>query len=160
MLLRLLSRYFHEQGIDPDTIWMGLCEEKKEATVWTKVFFSDYVENSVRRVMVLGSEEYVEKRMLNSASTVLAMWRKLVKEADLTVLKAKRRQEPQAGEKWRLRFHGHTTRTPESSAATYGISKVSSMLWITSYFFRLTFVNPVALGRVYKRSPAYQGTHV
>jgi hypothetical protein len=27
--------------------------------------------------MVLGPEEYVDKRVLNSASTVLAMWRKL-----------------------------------------------------------------------------------
>ena len=39
--------------------------------------------------MVLGPEEYVDRRMTNNASTVLAMWRKLVKEANLTELKAK-----------------------------------------------------------------------
>jgi hypothetical protein len=84
--------------MDPDTIWIGLCEGVRAATAWTKAFFSDYVEHSTRQVMVLGLEEYVEKRMLNSASTVLAMWRKLVKEADLTVLEAKREQEPGSGD--------------------------------------------------------------
>lgn len=96
-------------------------------TAWSKTFFSDYVEHSVRRVMVLGPEEYVDKRILNNASTVLAMWRKL-EEADLTVLKAKRQQEPRAGNKWRLRFHGHNARLPTSSIAIFEISRVSSML--------------------------------
>jgi hypothetical protein len=89
--------------------------------------------------MVLGPEEYVDKRMLNSASTVLAMWRKLVKEADLTVLEAKRKQEPQAGDKWRLRFHDHNARMPTSSTAIFEISRVSSIRWITRQFVRLTF---------------------
>jgi hypothetical protein len=97
MSLTLCSRYFHDQSIDPDghidpdTIWTGLCEGDETATAWTKAFFSDYVEHSVRPVMVLGPREYEDKRMVNSASTLLAMWRKLVKEADLTVLKAKRK---------------------------------------------------------------------
>jgi hypothetical protein len=102
MLLILSARYFRKRGVAPEAIWIGLCEGDNEATARTKAFFSDYVEHSVRLVMVLGPEEYVEKRMVNSASTVLAMWRKLVKEADLTVLKAKRHQEPRAGDKWRL----------------------------------------------------------
>jgi hypothetical protein len=44
--------------------------------------------------MVLGLEEYMDKRMVNSVSTNLVMWLKLVKEANLTVLKAKRYREP------------------------------------------------------------------
>jgi hypothetical protein len=127
MALTLGSRYFHDRGIDPDTIWIGLCEGNGTATAWSKAFFSDYVEQSVRRVMVLGPEEYEDKRMLNSASTVLAMWRKLVKEADLTVLEAKRKQEPRAGDKWRLRFHDHNARMPTSSTAIFEISRVSAM---------------------------------
>jgi hypothetical protein len=104
-----------------------LCEENNEAIAWSKTFFSDYVDHSVREVMVLGPEEYVKKRMVNSASTVLAMWRALVKEADLTVLKAKRTQEPRANNKWKLRFHDHNARMPTSSTAIFEISKVSSM---------------------------------
>ena len=49
--------------------------------------------------MVLRLEEYVDKWMLNYASLVFIMWRKLVKEADLTVLKVKREQEPIKSEK-------------------------------------------------------------
>jgi hypothetical protein len=160
MLLRLSSRYFRARSIDPDTIWIGLCEGEKRATTWAKVFFSDYVENSVRRVMALGPKEYVDKRMVNSASTALAMWRKLVKEADLTVLEAKRRQEPRAGDKWRLRFHGHTARMPTSSTATFEVSRVSSIPWTTRHLVKLTFVNSVAMDRPCRRSPPYQGTHV
>jgi hypothetical protein len=117
-----------------------LCEGDTTATAWSKTFFSDYVEHSVRTVMVLGPEEYADKRMVNSASTVLAMWRKLVKEADLTVLKAKRKQEPWAGDKWRLRFHGHTARSPTSSIATFEISRVSSVRWMMKHVVGLTLI--------------------
>jgi hypothetical protein len=70
MSLTLCSRYFHDQSIDPDdpdghidpdTIWTGLCEGDETATAWTKAFFSDYVEHSVRPVMVLGPGEYEDK---------------------------------------------------------------------------------------------------
>ena len=67
------SRYFPERNIDPDTIWIGLCEGDREAAAWTQAFFSDYVEHSVRSVMVLGPEEYEDRRMFNSAITVFAM---------------------------------------------------------------------------------------
>ena len=140
MALTLCSRYFHDRNIDPDTIWIGLCEGDKTVTAWSKAFFSDYVEHSVRRVIVLGPEEYVDKRTLNSASTVLAMWRKLVKEADLTVLEAKRKQEPRSGDKWRLRFHGHNARMPTSSITIFEISRVSSSPWIIRHFVRLTLI--------------------
>jgi len=75
--------------------------------------------------MVLGPQEYEERRMVNSASTPVAMWRKLIKEADLTILRIKRQQEPGTGEKWRLRFHGHNARFPSSSVSVFEISKVS-----------------------------------
>jgi hypothetical protein len=93
MALTPCSRYFQERRIDPDTIWIGLCEGDEKATAWSKAFFSDYVEHSVRRVIVLGPEEYVDRRMLNSAS-ILAMWRKLVKEAYQTVLKQSDNKNP------------------------------------------------------------------
>ena len=83
------SRYFHERNVDADTIWIGLCERKREAAAWSRASFSDYVEHSVRSVMVLGPEEYEDRWMLKCATTVLAMWLELVKEADLTALKGK-----------------------------------------------------------------------
>jgi hypothetical protein len=86
--LRLIidSRWFDEYKINPDTIWCGLCLGDPLVTAWCKAFLSDRVEKSIRRVIVLGLEEYKEERILNCVSSVLAVWRALVKEADLTVL--------------------------------------------------------------------------
>lgn len=75
--------------------------------------------------MVLRVEEYKERRMLNSASLVLAAWRALIKEADLTVLHEKRLRESNSGDKWRLRFHNYNAKPPSSSIGVFKISKVS-----------------------------------
>lgn len=114
--------------MNPNVIWYGLCLGDPVATAWSKAYLSDRVERSVRRVMVLGPEEYQEKRMLNSASTVLAAWRALIKEADLTVLRDKRLEEPTSGDKWRLRFHNYNAKPPSSSISVFEISKVSTIL--------------------------------
>jgi hypothetical protein len=129
----LWFRYCHDilavdqdEKIDPDEIWIRLCEGDKEAIATCKTFLWDYVDEiSVRWVMVLGPEEYVQRRMVNSANTVLAMWRGLVKEADLTVLAKRRHEEPMRADMWRLRFHNYNARHPTSSIATFDISKVS-----------------------------------
>lgn len=107
-------------------MWLGLCNGEREAIASTKTFFSAYVEvYSVRTVMVLGLEEYTNQRTLNSASTVLGMWRQLVKEADETVLQTKRREEYGTGAKWRLRFLDHNAKLPASSPAVFEVSRVS-----------------------------------
>jgi hypothetical protein len=41
------------------------------ATAWSKVYLSDRIEKSVRRVIVLRPKKYEEKRMINYASSVL-----------------------------------------------------------------------------------------
>jgi hypothetical protein len=64
--------------------------------------------------------------MVNSASTPLAMSRKLIKEGDLTVLGSKRLEDPRNKEKWRLRFHNHNARFPSSSISVLDGSKVGS----------------------------------
>jgi hypothetical protein len=50
-----------------------LYKEDKIIIVWTKAFFSDYIEYSVRLAIVFGPEEYKSKREINSASILLAM---------------------------------------------------------------------------------------
>lgn len=76
--------------------------------------------------MVLGPQEYEKRRMVDSASTPLAMWRKLIKKAGLTVLRVKRLEDPRNKEKWRLRFHNHNVRFPSSSISVFDVSKVGS----------------------------------
>ena len=83
-------RYFNKREVDLDEIWCGLCLGDNTATAWSKAFLSDCIENSVKKVIVLRPEEYKERRMLNCASSILTMWRGLVKEADLMVLNKKR----------------------------------------------------------------------
>jgi hypothetical protein len=61
--------------------------------------------------------------MVNRVSMLLAIWRKLIREADLTVLVTKRQKEPGTGERWRLRFHNHNARFPSSSVSVFEISK-------------------------------------
>jgi hypothetical protein len=153
-------RYFRDNGINPDTIWTGLCEGDREATSWSMVFFLDYVEYSKRMVMVLGPQEYEKRRMVNSASTPLAMWRKLIKEADLIVLSAKRLEDPRNKEKWRLRFHNHNARFPSSSISVFDVSKVGSRSFCV--LTRLMFIPKVALDWPRSRSgPApHQAHHV
>jgi hypothetical protein len=111
--------------INPDTIWHGLCLGDPLATAWCKAYLTNRVKKSVRRVMVLEPEEFQEKRMLNCASSVLAAWRALVKEA---ALRSKRAQEPSPGDKWRLRFHNYNAKPPSSSIGVFEISKVSVSL--------------------------------
>ncbi|KAK0754455.1 hypothetical protein B0T18DRAFT_399203 [Schizothecium vesticola] len=72
-LMGIWNRYFLDNKVDPDEIWTGLCKGEKNAITWCKTFFSDYVENSVRRVLVLGPEEYEDRRILNHVSSLLAM---------------------------------------------------------------------------------------
>jgi hypothetical protein len=82
----------------------------------------------MRRVMVLGPKKYEMKRMLNCASSVLAAWPALIKEADLTVLREQRLQEPISEDKWRLPFYIYNARPPSSSISVFEISKVSTPL--------------------------------
>jgi hypothetical protein len=135
--------------VDPDRIWVGLCEGDKEAIGWSMTVFSDYV-------------EYL-KRMVNSASTPLAMWRKLIKEAGFTVLNVKRAQECGNKEKWRHRFHNHNARFPSSSVDVFEVSKVSFLCCCV--FKRAVIANQprkVALDRPCNRSAAttHQAAHV
>jgi hypothetical protein len=67
--------------------------------------FSDYVEYPKRMVMIHGPQEYEKRGIFNSAGTSLAMWRKLIKEADLTVLSAKIFEDHRNKETKMLRFH-------------------------------------------------------
>lgn len=79
----------------------------------------------MRRVLVLGPEEYEERRMLNCASSILAAWRALIKEPDLTVLHEKRLREPDSGDEWRLRFHNYSAKPSSLWMGVFEISKVS-----------------------------------
>jgi len=60
-------------------------------------------------------------------SSILAAWRPLVKEADLTVLGEKRKQEPALRDKWRLQFYIYNAKPPSLSISVFEISKVQEL---------------------------------
>jgi hypothetical protein len=55
-----------------------------------KAFLHTYVENSVKERVVLGPEERAMVRTLNSAYSVIEVWRRLVASADFKVLRGER----------------------------------------------------------------------
>jgi hypothetical protein len=129
-----------DADFDPDSIWVSLCLGEREAVGKCKAFLYDYVVNSHRQVMVTTEEEWIVERGVNHASTVMSMWRTLVKEADLSVLETKRQQDHENRYRWRLRFQNCRSpdnkglNLPESLDMVHEISQVSP--WSIRY--RLT----------------------
>ena len=72
--------------MDPDSIWLDLCLNRDLAKGRSRAFLRRFVKDSVKRVPTLRPEEYELKRTLNSANTLLNVWRSLIAQADATVL--------------------------------------------------------------------------
>jgi hypothetical protein len=94
--------------IDPNQIWLDLCLGTEAAINYCRLYLNNYVEHSVQKFVTLGPEEYEYRRTVNSASTVIQCWRELIAQADSTVLREKRREEPHKFQQWRLKFIDHT----------------------------------------------------
>ena len=69
----------------------------------------------MQKFVVLGPEEYVWRRTMNSASSVTQCWRELIVQVDATILNDKRREDPANYDKWRLRFLSHTHQRAQGS---------------------------------------------
>ncbi|MCJ1426159.1 hypothetical protein MMC29_004061 [Sticta canariensis] len=67
-----------------------------------------FVEESMQKFVVLGPEEYVWRRTVNSASSATQCWRELIAQVDANILNDKRREDPAKYNHWRLRFMSHT----------------------------------------------------
>jgi hypothetical protein len=96
--------------VDPDSIWLDLCLNRDLAKDRSRAFLRRFVKDSVKRVPTLGPEKYELKRTLNSANTLLNVWRSLIAQADATVLLDKRRKDRSNEDIWRLKFMDHTNR--------------------------------------------------
>ncbi|KAI6544139.1 hypothetical protein MCOR05_002642 [Pyricularia oryzae] len=94
--------------IDPDQIWLDLCHRRSDAHVkakdYCRLFLDDYVKYSDRPVVCLGPEETKLERAVTAAWSVESLWRTLVLAADNTVLRVKRRSDPDNDSKWKLQY--------------------------------------------------------
>jgi hypothetical protein len=92
--------------IDYQEAWVNFVQhpETAEAQAPFRSFLHNYVEASVRICVVLDSREYAPRRMVNSASSLTEVWRRLVASADHHIIRQKRRDEPSRSEQWKLRW--------------------------------------------------------
>jgi len=115
--------------IDGDKIWFDLCDDRDTAKDHCRTYLHDYVEYSVRSCAWLGPEEFRVVRTVNSASTVMALWKTLVLNADNTILMQKRREDPTNKNKWRLRWDaGKLTQGPVYEISKVGFSRTRCLL--------------------------------
>lgn len=86
-------RYFREvEELDPDKIWYDLCEDV-DVSAPIRSFFKFYITNSEAERLVLGPEERVMKRCMESTKSVLGIWKTLRGAAEMNLLREKRRLE-------------------------------------------------------------------
>lgn len=67
-------------------------------------YFGDYVENSQTARPVLGEEEFEIVQTFTTTKTTISHWKSLVAEADNTILRVKRREDPSNHRLWKLRW--------------------------------------------------------
>ncbi|KAK3896336.1 hypothetical protein C8A05DRAFT_40171, partial [Staphylotrichum tortipilum] len=89
---------------DFDQVWLGLCRDDPDAKAVIRSYFRDYIESSRVTRPVLGDEEYEVVQTITCTRTPITHWKNLVAEADNTILRAMRREEPDNHELWKLRW--------------------------------------------------------
>lgn len=95
------------ETVDPDQIWCDLCEsgnKKKLAIHLCQKFLRAYATRRKRERVVLGPNEKEAKLVVHSARTVVNVWRTLVTHFNRTVLRRRRREDPDNTVKWNLSF--------------------------------------------------------
>ncbi|CRK21557.1 hypothetical protein BN1723_013931 [Verticillium longisporum] len=86
-------------GMDPDDIWLQLCDESFKAIEYCQAFLQDYVVYSVEQRIALGPQEYDDVRTVTCTKTVLEAWKGL----------AKRRSDPRNARHWTLAVKERST---------------------------------------------------
>ncbi|KAI1385771.1 uncharacterized protein F4822DRAFT_432624 [Hypoxylon trugodes] len=101
-LWNALTIYFQDvQGIDPESIWISLCEGD-DISDYVREFFSMFIESSVCERPCVGPEEYRKVWTINSTLSIDEYWKLLLAKAERTVLHRKRMEDPEHMEKWTL----------------------------------------------------------
>lgn len=82
---------FHPK-VDPDQLWVDLCQNDFNAKRYCMAFLKLYVKCSVRKRLTLGPEEYIEETAVKSCRSLNTVWKALIAAADSNVLLPKRSQ--------------------------------------------------------------------
>ncbi|KAK1975228.1 hypothetical protein LZ30DRAFT_638987 [Colletotrichum cereale] len=120
--------------VDPEETWVDLCRRVETATKTCQSFLRWYIEESIEQRVCLGKEEYEWKRTVNSAVTIMEVWKSLLAYADANVLQKKRTEDIANEFTWTLAFRDGKRR---ATGPVYPLS-----IWI-----RETLVNDLGLSR-------------
>ncbi|KAK3374298.1 hypothetical protein B0T24DRAFT_667365 [Lasiosphaeria ovina] len=93
-------------GVDSKRkIWLGLYNDQEREKTRIKSYFRDYTESSriTRPALGDGDDEYQNIQTITITKTAILHWRNLVVEADNTILREKRREDPSKRGLWKLR---------------------------------------------------------
>ncbi|KAH6699428.1 hypothetical protein EV126DRAFT_443143 [Verticillium dahliae] len=125
--------------LNPDDIWLRLCDGNPESIGYCQAFLHDYVVNSLEKRVSLGPEEYELARTVTCTKTILEVWKGLVRHADDHVLQAKRRSDPKKSAHWTLSV---------SERCTGPVSKISLTIYPAPHLNALpsTLVLMMAIG--------------
>jgi hypothetical protein len=105
---------------------VDFCKSNKvrtKAFAWVQAFLTKYVSSSVAEFPIFRAEEYEKQPAITCASSLENVWRLLVAEADSTVLKQKRREDPDGEAKRRLRYLA----TKENAFTKEPVAKISKV---------------------------------
>ncbi len=87
-----------------EQVWTGLCRNDPDAKVAIRSYLRDYVETSQTLRPVLGEQEYELVQTITCTGSVIEHWKTLIGEADNTILRVLRRNDPENCGLWKLRW--------------------------------------------------------
>lgn len=106
---------------DPDSVWIDLCKGTPAAEHMCKAFLEDYIDSSTKFLPVVGSDEAKEVQTVKSVRTVIALWERLVVEADARVLCRKRREARGQDDVWFLKADKRRNTGPVAQIIQVGL---------------------------------------
>lgn len=94
-----------KQHYDFEQAWLDLCRGEEKASNAVKSYLRDYVEFALGSRPALHDQEGFESfRTITTVTAVMTHWRILVAHADNTLLRRKRREDPENLGLWTLRW--------------------------------------------------------
>jgi hypothetical protein len=116
----------YKKRLDFDQIWLDLCRDDPGSKAVIRSYFRDFVETSQTVRPVLGEEEYEVVQTITTTQTVITQWKTLVAEADNTILRLKRKSDPDNDALWKLRWaKGDSPDGPVADISN--VSRISSI---------------------------------
>ncbi|KAF4881055.1 hypothetical protein CGCFRS4_v015943 [Colletotrichum fructicola] len=96
--------YFRDIAyIDPEQVWLDLCQDDRKAEAYCKAFLEHYLLESENRRLVFGPQESELTLTITCAVTMEEVWKSLIAEVDHRILSNKRSEDRKNKYQWILK---------------------------------------------------------